>query len=245
MMPQMPQMPQQFPAMQPQPTGFQPQSQFGQSQFGQQGMGVGYQQAINQGQQTGSPFADPPRQQFQPTPSGLANTFAPQPTGFQQQPSFPQQPSFQHTQPTGVMNGVFGQAPPQLPPQQTGGVLGPMAPLIPQKTGPPPPVRFGVQPPVPKLVPQKTGRAELSRASKFYLYILIVKFIVVSSCMLTDFHSAAEPFRVLGLLRLDMVCCDVDLKVGLRAGEEERARKRMFLCRWVAFDEGRRDVYIV
>lgn len=175
----MPQMPQQFPAMQPQPTGFQPQSQFGQSQFGQQGMGVGYQQALNQGQQTGSPFADPPRQQFSPMPSGMANTFPPQqPTGFQQQPSFPQQtgfqqqqqqPTFQQTQPTGVMNGAFGQAPPQLPPQQTGGVLGPMAPLIPQKTGPPPPVRFGVAPPVPKLVPQKTGRAELSRASKFIL----------------------------------------------------------------------------
>jgi hypothetical protein len=177
MIPQMPQMPQQY--MQPQPTGFQPQSQFGQSQFGQQGMGAGYQQALSQGQQTGSPFADPPRQQFQPTPTGMANSFAPQPTGFQQQPSFPQQtgfqqqqPTFQQTQPTGVMNGVFGQAPPQLPPQQTGGVLGPMAPLIPQKTGPPPPVRFGVQPPVPKLVPQKTGRAELSRASKFIFVIL-------------------------------------------------------------------------
>lgn len=182
----MPQMPQQFPAMQPQPTGFQPQSQFGQSQFGQQGMGVGYQQALNQGQQTGSPFADPPRQQFQPTPSGLANNFAPQqPTGFQQQPSFPQQtgfpqqPTFQQTQPTGVMNGAFGQAPPQLPPQQTGGVLGPMAPLIPQKTGPPPPVRFGVQPPMPKLVPQKTGRAELSRASKSNL---VVSCIFLCSC---------------------------------------------------------------
>jgi hypothetical protein len=185
MMPQMSQMPQQFPAMQPQPTGFQPQSQFGQSQFGPQGMGVGYQQAINQGQQTGSPFADPPRQQFQQTPSGMANSFVPQPTGFQQQPSFPQQtgfqqqPTFQQTQPTGVMNGAFGQAPPQLPPQQTGGVLGPMAPLIPQKTGPPPPVRFGVQPPVPKLVAQKTGRAELSRASKF---ILVMMSIVVNLC---------------------------------------------------------------
>jgi hypothetical protein len=178
MIPQMPQMPQQY--MQPQPTGFQPQSQFGQSQFGPQGMGVGYQQALNQGQQTGSPFADPPRQQFQPTPTGMANSFAPQPTGFQQQPSFPQQtgfqqqPTFQQTQPTGVMNGVFGQAPPQLPPQQTGGVLGPMAPLIPQKTGPPPPVRFGVQPPVPKLMPQKTGRAELARASKFIFVMLSI-----------------------------------------------------------------------
>lgn len=167
MMPQMPQPYQQ--QMPPQPTGFQPQSQFGQSQFGQPQQQVGYQQALNVGQQTGSPFADPPRQPFQPGPSGLQSQFSPQQTpGFQQQ-----QPSFNIAQPTGAMNGNFGQPPPQLPPQQTGGVLGPMAPLVPQKTGPPPPVRFGVQPQQPKLVPQKTGRAELSRASKFSCHFLI------------------------------------------------------------------------
>jgi hypothetical protein len=93
-----------------------------------------------------------------------------------------------------VMNGVFGQAPPQLPPQQTGGVLGPMAPLIPQKTGPPPPVRFGVQPPVPKLVPQKTGRAELSRASKCSRWII---FHVIDA---DGFYSTAEPVRILDVL---------------------------------------------
>jgi hypothetical protein len=185
-MPPMPPMPQQYTSMQPQPTGFQPQSQFGQSQFGQPQM-QGYQM-----QQAGSPFADPPRQSFQPTPSGLVNSFAPQPTGFQQQPAFQQQqPTFQQTQPTGVMNGAFGQAPPQLPPQQTGGVLGPMAPLIPQKTGPPPPVRFGVQPPVPKLVPQKTGRAELSRASKCFRWIT---FHVIDA---DKFQSSSEPIRIL------------------------------------------------
>jgi hypothetical protein len=189
-MPPMPPMPQQYTSMQPQPTGFQPQSQFGQSQFGQPQL-QGYQM-----QQAGSPFADPPRQSFQPnTPSGLVNSFAPQPTGFQQQPAFQQQqPTFQQTQPTGVMNGVFGQAPPQLPPQQTGGVLGPMAPLIPQKTGPPPPVRFGVQPPVPKLVPQKTGRAELSRASKCSRWII---FHVIDA---DGFYSTAEPVRILDVL---------------------------------------------
>jgi len=188
-MPPMPPMPQQYTSMQPQPTGFQPQSQFGQSQFGQPQM-QGYQM-----QQAGSPFADPPRQSFQPTPSGLVNSFAPQPTGFQQQPAFQQQqPTFQQTQPTGVMNGAFGQAPPQLPPQQTGGVLGPMAPLIPQKTGPPPPVRFGVQPPVPKLVPQKTGRAELSRASKCFRWIT---FHVIDA---DKFQSSSEPIRILDVL---------------------------------------------
>lgn len=165
----MPQMPQPYQQQMPQPTGFQPQSQFGQSQFGQPQPQQGYQQALNVGQQTGSPFADPPRQPFQPGPSGLQSQFSPQQTpGFQQQ-----QPSFNIAQPTGAMNGNFGQPPPQLPPQQTGGVLGPMAPLVPQKTGPPPPVRFGVQPQQPKLVPQKTGRAELSRASKFSCHILI------------------------------------------------------------------------
>jgi hypothetical protein len=67
-----------------------------------------------------------------------------------------------------------------------------MAPLIPQKTGPPPPVRFGVQPPVPKLVPQKTGRAELSRASKFFR--CVVMFHVIDA---DESYSAAEPLRIL------------------------------------------------
>lgn len=166
-------MQQNFPALQPQPTGFQPQSQFGQQQAQQLGMGQpNYQQQIMNGQQSGSPFADPPRQQFQPMPSGLSNSFTAQQTGFQ--------PSFSMSQPTGI-NG-FGaqptQPPPQLPPQQTGGVFGPSqpvapqqppAPLMPQKTGPPPPVRFGVQPGAKPLVPQPTGRANLSKASKLPL----------------------------------------------------------------------------
>lgn len=163
-------MQQNYPALQPQPTGFQPQSQFGQQQAQQLGMGQPmYQQQLINGQQSGSPFADPPRQQFQPMPSGLSNSFTPQQTGFQ--------PSFSVSQPTGI-NG-FGAQPtqpaPQLPPQQTGGVFGPSqpvglqqppAPLMPQKTGPPPPVRFGVQPGAKPLVAQPTGRANLSKASK-------------------------------------------------------------------------------
>jgi hypothetical protein len=41
------------------------------------------------------------------------------------------------------------------------------APLVPQKTGPAPPVRFGVQPGVKPLAPQPTGRANLSKASEY------------------------------------------------------------------------------
>ena len=166
-------MQQNYPALQPQPTGmaFQPQSQFGQAaQQHHYGPQPGqpqqqYQQQLINGAQTGSPFADP-------TPRG----FAPQPTGFgpppqQQQTGFggqPQQPQFNISQPTGAgMNGSFGQPAPQLPPQQTGGVLSAAAPLVPQKTGPAPPVRFGVQGGQKGLVPQPTGRADLSRASKY------------------------------------------------------------------------------
>ncbi|KJY01980.1 cytoskeleton assembly control protein sla1 [Zymoseptoria brevis] len=155
-------MQQNYPALQPQPTGFSMQPPMGQ----QYGVGPGYQMA--NGQQTGSPFADPPRQPFQSMPSGLSNSFAPQQTGFQ--------PGFNLSQPTGF-NG-FGAQPtqpaPQLPPQQTGGVFGPSqplglqapaAPLMPQKTGPAPPVRFGVQPGAKPLAPQPTGRANLSKAT--------------------------------------------------------------------------------
>ncbi|KAF2214827.1 hypothetical protein CERZMDRAFT_66086 [Cercospora zeae-maydis SCOH1-5] len=158
---------QNYPAMQPQPTGFQPQNQFGQAQGQQYVMGQpNYQQQLVNGSQTGSPFADPPRQPFQPIPSGLSSSFTAQQTGFH--------PSFNLSQPTG-MNG-FGAQPtqpaPQMPPQQTGGVFGPSqplsvpaAPLVPQKTGPPPPVRFGVQPGSKPLMPQPTGRANLAKAT--------------------------------------------------------------------------------
>jgi actin cytoskeleton-regulatory complex protein SLA1 len=187
---------QNFPALQPQPTGmaFQPQSQFGQQQamqqypqqtgfqqpqptgFMSQQPQPSYQQAIVNGAQTGSPFADPPRQPFQPAPSGLSNTFSPQQTGF---PAPQAQPSFNISQPTGFgVNGVNGFQPqpaPRLPPQQTGGVFGPsqpLTPLVPQKTGPPPPVRFGVTGGS-ILVPQPTGRANLAKASKSCFVIFL------------------------------------------------------------------------
>ncbi|KAK3668536.1 cytoskeletal protein binding protein [Elasticomyces elasticus] len=166
----------------------QQQQQMGMQQgFHQQGFQqqlpqqTGFGQAMVNGSSTGSPFADPPRMPFQALPSGLQNQFAPQPqqTGFQQQPQQTgfqqQQPNFNISQPTGL-NGFGGQQQqyaqqpppppvPQLPPQQTGGVFGPAAPLVPQKTGPPPPVRFGVQPAASKLMPQATGRANLGRAT--------------------------------------------------------------------------------
>jgi len=230
---------QQMQQMQPQMTGY-PQQQFTNGmpiqmtgynpQFGQQG----FQQQLQVGQMTGSPFADPPRAPFQPQPTGMQQSFSqpsqqtsfmqPQQTGLpppltpMRTGGFPQQNGFQQPQATG-----FGQAPQQFPqqtgfpqqngfqqqlqPQQTG--FAPMqqpmqtgfspiasiqpqatgfqpqsqfgqsqfgvpqqqqqmqapAPLMPQKTGPPPPVRFGVQPSA-RLTPQQTGRrANLANAS--------------------------------------------------------------------------------
>ncbi|KAK3394051.1 hypothetical protein B0H63DRAFT_33376 [Podospora didyma] len=123
-------------------------------------------------QQMQSPFADPRPQQQQPQfpmqiqPTGFNGGFNPQQQLPQQQPqyAFLQQPPLEpqrtampmpmQVQPTGFAQG-FGNA----------GMVSPMQPLIPQKTGPPPPVRFGVTEPK-KMVPQPTGRrANLSAAT--------------------------------------------------------------------------------
>lgn len=188
-------MQQNYPALQPQPTGFQPQSQFGQQQAQQFGIPpTNFQQGP-----TASPFNDPPRQPFQPGPSGLTNTFTAQPTGFQ--------PTFNISQPTGI-NGysIQAQSVPQLPPQQTGGVFGPSqplglqapaTPLVPQKTGPTPPVRFGVQPGAKPLVAQPTGRANLSKASE-YLDLLLLSQTYAD----ISFFSPAKPFWIL-IITLD------------------------------------------
>lgn len=142
--------------MMPQQTGFQPQSQFG----------------IQQQQQppfmNGQPGQQPGFQGLGPQPTGFG--------GFQQQPQQPMQtginaglPPALQPQPTGA-NGLGGASyttsPPPVPPipqQPTA------APMQPQKTGPPPSVRFGVKPDSPKkLAPQATGiRANLSQASKY------------------------------------------------------------------------------
>ena len=123
---------------------------------------------FQQPQQTGINSILPPALQPQQTGFQPQQQIQPQPTGFQQ----PQQTGFQpqlQPQQTGVngfSNNTFGQPPPPIPP------LPPMptaAPLMPQKTGPAPPVRFGVQEPK-KLMPQPTGRkANLSHASKLAL----------------------------------------------------------------------------
>lgn len=179
-------------SLQPQLTGFGPQNhgfgQFGngiapqQSGFGQpqqlpQQSGIAASQGFLNGQQTGSPFADPRQTQLM---SGFQPTM-PQMSGMQA--SFPSQAPQQQVQQTGInsflppalqpqqtgTNGFsrpgFGQSPPPMPPipqQHT------IAPLQPQKTGPPPPVRFGVSGDAKKLAPQATGRrANLSHASEF------------------------------------------------------------------------------
>ena len=146
------------------------QTGFGQ-QFPQQPGLQNMQNPYVNGQQAGSPFADPRTQQQ----TGGFQPLQPQSTGYQPQfqPSLqPQQtginsvlPPALQPQQTGV-NGFsrpsFGQPPPPMPPmpQQQPAA----APLLPQKTGPAPPVRFGTTPN--KLVPQKTGRANLAAASK-------------------------------------------------------------------------------
>lgn len=150
------------PAMQQQPTSMP-----------QQPTGLQYPMNTGMPQQNfngGGPFQDPRNSQFGP--------IQPQPTGFQS--AFPQQ---QFPQPTGVNSFL----PPALQPTQTGfqpqngfnaaqngfgSYTAPPAqpvaqPLVPQQTGPPPPVRFGVKGDTKKLMPQATGRrANLSQASK-------------------------------------------------------------------------------
>ncbi|KAI0966990.1 hypothetical protein F4678DRAFT_264661 [Xylaria arbuscula] len=146
-------------SMPPQPTGF------GAQQFMQPQMtGVPQMQ---------SPFADPRAQQFSPVqvqPTGYTSNFQPP-------QQFPQQTGVNTYLPA-ALEPQRTSIPPQIPPQQTGfggytagfnpAVNGqfqtpPVAPLLPQKTGPPPPVRFGV---TDKIAPQPTGRrANLAQAT--------------------------------------------------------------------------------
>ncbi|RKF61462.1 Actin cytoskeleton-regulatory complex protein sla1 [Erysiphe neolycopersici] len=115
-----------------------------------------------------SPFSDSYSQQFMPP--------SPQPLGFQS--TFPQQ-KFNNT------SGINSFLPPPLQPTHTAIMKNPnldsnlnnylklqppqqnqISPLVPQKTGPPPPVKFGVSSNPQKLVPQPTGRrANLSQAT--------------------------------------------------------------------------------
>jgi hypothetical protein len=154
------------PPQMPQQAGFAPYQQPMQTGF-QQPMQTGFQQPMQTGfqpsfQQNSSPFADPPRAPFQPMPA--------QPTGyntFQPSPLNPQAtgvnrflPPAIQPQPTG-----FGQSPPPMPPMPPMPSMPTAQPLVPQKTGPAPPIRFGVQQ-AKKLTPQPTGKASLANASK-------------------------------------------------------------------------------
>ncbi|XPS70612.1 cytoskeletal protein binding protein, variant 2 [Ascochyta lentis] len=149
----------------PQPTGFQqPQNGFAPFQQSQatgfqQPMQTGFgQQGFQQGFGNGSPFADPPRAPFQPQPTGY-NSFQPSPLNPQATGVNQFLPPALQPQPTG-----FGQSPPPMPPMPPMPSMPTAQPLVPQKTGPAPAIRFGVQP-AKKLAPQPTGKASLANAT--------------------------------------------------------------------------------
>ncbi len=199
--------------MQQQMQGFQPQSMmpmmtgapqqqpgFGPNQFMSPAM-------MNGPQSMQSPFADPIR----PT---QFSTLPLQPTGFPGQQQFGAPPG-----------GINTYLPPALEPQQTGmpqmqpmqpqatgihfaqgfGNQGmtpgpgpqPPLPLMPQQTGPAPPVRFGVSE-TSKLMPQPTGRrANLSAASKSRFYL---SSQLLGNANQKSHNSTAESLRVLSCL---------------------------------------------
>ncbi|KAI9647690.1 cytoskeletal protein binding protein [Ciborinia camelliae] len=161
---------QQQTGMMQQPTGFNQFNPGAPNNFQQFPMQTGNPQQPFIPNQTGTPFANPPAQPFQPQPLQA------QPTGFQSAfptgQQFPQPtgvnsylPPAMQPQPTGMMNGAsgYGQTftPPPVPPmpqQQP-------SPLTPQQTGPAPPVRFGLNG-TNSIAPQPTGRrANLSQAT--------------------------------------------------------------------------------
>lgn len=134
--------------------------------------GMPQQNFMNNG--TG-PFSDPRPPQFSPIqqqPPGFQNSFAPPQQQFPQQTGINSflppalQPTRTGAQQQNGFNSTFNPPPmppmPPMPPQNTV-----PQPLVPQKTGPPPPVRFGVTGDTKKLMPQATGRrANLAQASK-------------------------------------------------------------------------------
>jgi hypothetical protein len=131
----------------PQPTGFQPQSQFGFQQQQQQFAGMAPQPTGFGG------FSPPPQQ---PMATGINGMLPP---ALQ-----PQQTA---------VNGFGTSISPPPPPVPPIPQMPTAAPLQPQKTGPAPPVRFGVKHDAKKLTPQPTGmRANLAQASMF-LYSII------------------------------------------------------------------------
>lgn len=156
--------------MVPQSTGFAQQTQQQQPSY----LGIQQQQQQQQPsfqgfspQQTGfAGFAQPQPQQPMQTGinSVLPPALQPQPTGMILQPQPTATPAGLNGFGGGGSSMSYRTSPPPIPQQQQQS----LAPLQPQKTGPPPPVRFGVkkEPPVSKLAPQPTGlRANLAQAS--------------------------------------------------------------------------------
>lgn len=195
------------------PTGMQ-QPGFGQNQF--------MQPMANGPQQMQSPFADPRSQQFSPVqaqPTGYPGVFNPgqgfggAPTGgvnsFLPPPMEPQRtgmPGQMQPQATGMpFTQGFGNtgAPPQQQQQQQ---QAPMQPLVAQKTGPPPPVRFGMTGDA-KLAPQPTGRrANLAHASKLLVPSCLPTYLSTHVAIPITWrvvhlanrnHSTAEPLWIL------------------------------------------------
>ncbi|RYO99543.1 hypothetical protein DL764_006784 [Monosporascus ibericus] len=145
----------------------QPGSNFGAAPF--------MQPMVTGTPQMQSPFGDPRPPQFLPIqtqPTGF-------PGGYNSGPQFAQQGAVNSYLPPALEPQRTG-IPPTLQPQQTGFAVSgqgfnpslnnninsqppPAVPLLPQKTGPPPPVRFGV---TEKMAPQPTGRrANLAQAT--------------------------------------------------------------------------------
>jgi hypothetical protein len=177
------------------PNGYQYPMQTGMSQQHFMNNGV-----MNNG---GGSFVDPRPQHVSPIqqqPTSFQSPFSPLQQQFPQQTGInsflppalvPTPTGAQGLQQQNSFNSTFNPPPmPPMPQQNT------MMPLVPQKTGPPPPVRFGVSGDTKKLMPQATGRrANLSQASK--LHLSFVYFMIY-----TDIQSSAKSLWVLTLVGL-------------------------------------------
>lgn len=166
------------------PGQFMPQQQ---NQFGQpvQMQPTGFGGPFNPGQQQFG-MAPPPGANLN---SMLPPALEPQRTAMptqQQQTMQPMQP-----QPTGPFTQGFGNH----------GMAPTPTPLLPQQTGPAPPVRFGVTEETKKLMPQATGRrANLSAASKFTRLTSYKLKCFLLHCFVhhaNKFFSSGEPVRFL------------------------------------------------
>jgi DNA-directed RNA polymerase subunit H (RpoH/RPB5) len=148
------------------------------------------------------PFADPRPQQFSPIqqqPTGFQSSFPPQqypqPTGVNSFLPPALQPARTGMQPQNGFNPTFSPPPvPPMPPMPPMPQQNTIQPLVPQKTGPPPPVRFGVTGDTKKLMPQATGRrANLAQASKC---ILLLNYRSMLTKKLPKIRSVSKNRRI-------------------------------------------------